>query len=69
MPPEPVIGQNARTLVRFPVPTDDFGCELESATLRLYADGMTEGRTLEARPLAALVPREHAHVDATSPAR
>jgi large repetitive protein len=53
VPPEPVIGQNARTLVRFPVPTDDFDCELESATLRLYADGMTEGRTLEARPLAA----------------
>ena len=52
VPPEPVIGQNARTLIRFPVPTDDFGCELESATLRLFADGTTEGRTLEARPLA-----------------
>jgi parallel beta-helix repeat protein len=51
-PPEPVVGRNARTLVRFPVPTDASACRLESATLRLHADGMTEGRTLEAVPLA-----------------
>ena len=47
-----MVGQNARTLVRFPVPIDAPDCELESATLRLFADGMTEDRTLEARPLA-----------------
>ncbi len=52
VPPEPVVGQNARTLVRFPVPGDANDCVLESATLRLFADGMTEGRTLHAIPLA-----------------
>ena len=52
VPPEPVVGQNARTLIRFPVPGDANDCVLESATLRLFADGMTEGRTLHAIPLA-----------------
>jgi CSLREA domain-containing protein len=53
VPPEPVIGENARALVRFVLPTDaPADCELESATLRLYAESPTEGRTLEAIPLA-----------------
>ena len=66
-PPEPVVGQNARTLVRFPVPDRRADCELESATLRLYADGTTEDRTLEARAAGRAVPREHADLD--EPAR
>ncbi|MGZ8752314.1 MAG: DNRLRE domain-containing protein, partial [Acidimicrobiia bacterium] len=43
---------DARTLVRFPITDDAPDCTLASATLRLYGDG-DEGRTLEARPLAA----------------
>lgn len=49
---EPVIGQNARALFRFALPTDASGCVLESATLRLYNESPTEGRTLEAVPLS-----------------
>ncbi|MEE6263817.1 right-handed parallel beta-helix repeat-containing protein [Plantactinospora sonchi] len=46
-------GMDARTLVRFPLPTDvPAACELTSATLRLHADG-DPGRTLEAVPIAA----------------
>ncbi len=52
-PPEPLVGQNARALIRFPLTRDAPDCELESATLRMYADGMTEDRMLEAVPLAA----------------
>jgi parallel beta-helix repeat protein len=46
-----VVGQNARTLVRFATPTGG-NCELESATLRMYSDSNTEGRVLQAKPLA-----------------
>lgn len=53
VPPEPVVGQNARALYRFALPTDAPDCTLESATLRLYNDSPTEGRTLQAIPLAA----------------
>ena len=53
VPPEPVVGQNARALVRFPIPDDAADCELESATLRLHASSSTEDRSLEALPLAA----------------
>lgn len=49
---EPLIGQNARTFVRFALPNDAPGCTLESATLRLYNGGPTAGRTIEAVPLA-----------------
>ncbi len=43
---EPVIGQNARSFFRFPLlPENLEDCTLESATLRLYAGGFTEGRT------------------------
>jgi parallel beta-helix repeat protein len=52
VPPEPVIGQNARALFRFTVPNDAAGCTLESATLRLYSSSSTEGRSLLAKPLA-----------------
>jgi CSLREA domain-containing protein len=51
-PPEPIVGQNARTLIRFPVPVSFTDCELVSATLRLHAEGMTENRTIQAIPLA-----------------
>jgi large repetitive protein len=44
---------NARALVRFPLPTDvPADCELASATLRLYAPSASPERTLEALPLA-----------------
>ncbi len=51
-PPEPVRGENARALVRFALQTDaPLGCELESATLRLYAESNTEGREIAVTPL------------------
>ena len=50
VPPEPVIGQNARGLVRFALPTDA-ECHLESATLRLFAESSTVGRRIHAIPL------------------
>lgn len=53
IPPEPVIGQNARALFRFVLPTDIGGCDLESATLRLYNESPTDGRTLQAVPIAS----------------
>ena len=50
---EQVIGQNARSFFRFPLlPENLADCTLESATLRLYAGGFTEGRDLVAVPLA-----------------
>jgi parallel beta-helix repeat protein len=52
VPPEPVVGQNARALYRFALPNDAPDCTLESATLRLYNESPTEGRTLEAMPLS-----------------
>ena len=50
-PPEPVIGQNARTLVRFDIPSDAPSCRLESATLRLYAESTTAGEVIDVVPL------------------
>ncbi len=44
---------NARAFFRFSIPTEAAGCDLESATLRLYAGGGTAGRTLEAVSIAA----------------
>ena len=52
VPPEPVIGQNARALFRFPLANDAPDCELESATLRLYNESPTDGRMLDAIPIA-----------------
>lgn len=46
-------GEDARTLIRFPLPTDvPSACELTGATLRMHADGEV-GRTLEAVPIGA----------------
>ena len=53
VPPEPVIGENARTLYRFALPTDGGGCALESAELRLFNEGPEEGRSLEVVRLAS----------------
>ncbi len=52
VPPEPVVGQNARAMYRFALPSDAPDCALESATLRLYNESPTEGRALNAVPLA-----------------
>ena len=52
VPPEPVVGQNGRMLVRFTLPTDASQFPLESATLKLYTTSGEIGRTLEAIPLA-----------------
>jgi CSLREA domain-containing protein len=52
VPPEPVVGQNARALFRFDLLNDAPDCQLESATLRLYNESPTEGRILEAIPIA-----------------
>ncbi len=46
------LGTNARALFRFPITNDVPSCELESATLRLYASSSTTGRTLQAISLA-----------------
>jgi parallel beta-helix repeat protein len=51
-PGDPIVPQNARTLVRFPMPAAAPHCKLESATLRLYSESDAEERTLEAVPLA-----------------
>ncbi|HEV2951489.1 MAG TPA: right-handed parallel beta-helix repeat-containing protein, partial [Actinomycetota bacterium] len=48
---EPIVPQNARAFFRFPIVNDAPHCVLESATLRLYAGGHTEARTLVAVPL------------------
>ena len=41
-------GGNLRALVRFLMPSMPAGCQVESATLRLYAGSYKDGRTLEA---------------------
>jgi CSLREA domain-containing protein len=41
-------GGNERALVHFDLPPVPPGCKLVSATLRLYASSMTDGRTLQA---------------------
>ena len=41
-------GGNARALVRFNLPAIPAGCEVASATLRLYASSYKDGRTLQA---------------------
>ncbi|HEV2902653.1 MAG TPA: DNRLRE domain-containing protein, partial [Gaiellaceae bacterium] len=46
-------GENSRALVRFPSPTVPSGCVVQSATLRMYAGGYVDGRTLQALQLAA----------------
>ena len=46
-------GHAARALFRFNLPTETAGCTLQSATLRLYHESSTEGRTLEAVAVAA----------------
>ena len=48
VPPEPVVGQNARAMYRFALPNDATDCTLESATLRLYNESPTDGRRLNA---------------------
>ena len=45
------VGENARTLVRFALPSDASDCELESATLRLWNSSPDETRSVEAVPL------------------
>jgi hypothetical protein len=40
--------QNARALVRFPLPAIPAGCVLQSATLRLFSPSAVNGRTLQA---------------------
>jgi hypothetical protein len=46
-------GDDSRALLRFPLPPIPAGCEVIAATLRLYAGGGTEGRTLQAWRLAS----------------
>jgi hypothetical protein len=46
-------GSNARSLVRFALPPMPSGCQVTSATLRLYAGSYKEGRTLQAIALEA----------------
>ena len=54
MPPEPLVGENARSLYRFALPTETSpNCELESARLRLFNDSPETGRTVDVVPLAA----------------
>ena len=40
--------QNARALVRFPLPAIPAGCVVQAATLRLFSDSAVSGRTLQA---------------------
>jgi hypothetical protein len=44
---------NFRALVQFPLPEAPTGCVMDSATLRLYAAGVQEGRTLHALRVAS----------------
>jgi parallel beta-helix repeat protein len=44
---------NFRALVRFPLPTVPAGCEVQSATLRLYSPSWKKGRTLQALRLTS----------------
>jgi large repetitive protein len=46
-------GADARALVGFRLPGMPAGCDVKSATLRLYSGSFTEGRTLEALGVAA----------------
>jgi large repetitive protein len=46
-------GGNARALVRFALPAIPAGCNVTSATLRLYSGSYKEGRTLQAFRLGA----------------
>ena len=46
-------GGNARALVRFALPPAPGGCQLKTATLRLYSGSYKEGRSLQAFRLAA----------------
>jgi hypothetical protein len=46
-------GGNARALVRFALPTIPSGCQVTSATLRLYSGSYKENRTLQAFRLGA----------------
>ena len=55
-------GNAARALFRFNLPHRVAGCTLESATLRLYHESSTEGRTLEAVADRRAVERADAHV-------
>ncbi len=44
---------NARTLVRFALPTKPAGCQVTGATLRMYASSYKENRTLQVQRLSA----------------
>jgi hypothetical protein len=46
------LGDNFRTLVKFPLPVVPANCLVQSASLRLYAASWTDGRTLEALQVA-----------------
>jgi hypothetical protein len=46
-------GANARSLLRFQLPTIPDGCAVRDARLRLYAGSYKAGRTLEALPVAS----------------
>ena len=66
VPPVPVVGENARSLFRFALPTDAAHCHLESATLRLFNDGpegSDEGRHDPGHAGRRPVEGEHAHLD------
>ena len=43
-----------RALVRFDLPTAPAGCVVDTATLRIYAGGCKDGRTIEVHRLARL---------------
>ena len=63
-------GENARTLVRFTLPTDAPQCQLESATLRLYAESTdASGATLDADAARPGPSRRARSPGSTSPAR
>ena len=46
-------GDNLRALVNFPMPQMPAGCVVDTATLRIYADSASSGRTLQAFRLAS----------------
>ena len=62
VPPEPVIGENARALVKFGLPTDAPNCRLESATLRLYAESSTARARHRRHAAHRVLQGEHAHL-------
>jgi large repetitive protein len=47
-------GANARALVRFALPQIPTGCQVTSATLRLYSGSYKEGRTLQVNRLLSI---------------